>query len=388
MGFEPMTSAMPVQCSTNWAIKPTGSWSCHKLTIWPAPSWLDSSVGRALHRHRRGHGFESHSSLNFFQAFFSQLLKLCSNCEDLSSIWSFIRSSNICFIYLHSFIHPSRVYHKLTIWPAPKWLDSSVGRALHRHRRGHGFESRSSLNFFQFFFSQLLKLCSNCEDLSSTWSFIRSSNVCFIYLHSFIHPSRVYHELTIWPAPSWLDSSVGRALHRHRRGHGFESHSSLNFFQVLFSQLLKLCSNCEDLSSIWSFIRSSNVCFIYLHSFIHPSRVYNELTIWPAPSWLDSSVGRALHRHRRGHGFESHSSLNFFQVFFSQLLKLCSNCEDLSSIWSFIRSSNICFIYLHSFPLFLIYQALSDPEYGVAVRAVKLRRKVEMYQWVEHQKTR
>ena len=26
MGFEPMTSAIPVQCSTNWANKPTGSW--------------------------------------------------------------------------------------------------------------------------------------------------------------------------------------------------------------------------------------------------------------------------------------------------------------------------------------------------------------------------
>ena len=65
------------------------------------------------------------------------------------------------------------------------------------------------------------------------------------------------------------------------------------------------------------------------------SRAYYELTIWPAPSWLDSSVGRALHRHRRGHGFESRSSLNFFQAFFSQLLKLRSNCEDLFSIWWF-----------------------------------------------------
>ena len=26
-GFEPMTSVMPVQCSTNWAVKPIGSWS-------------------------------------------------------------------------------------------------------------------------------------------------------------------------------------------------------------------------------------------------------------------------------------------------------------------------------------------------------------------------
>ena len=37
------------------------------------------------------------------------------------------------------------------------------------------------------------------------------------------------------PAPSWLVSSVGRALHRYRRGHGFKSRTALNFFQVLFS---------------------------------------------------------------------------------------------------------------------------------------------------------
>ena len=50
---------------------------------------------------------------------------------------------------------------------APRWLDSSVGRALHRCRRGHGFESRSGLNFFEALISQLLKLCvSNCDDKS------------------------------------------------------------------------------------------------------------------------------------------------------------------------------------------------------------------------------
>ena len=80
-----------------------------------------------------------------------------------------------------------------------------VGRALHRHRRGYGFESRSSLNFFQAFFSQLLKLHSNCEDLSSIWSFIRSS-IYISHLFTFIfHSSREYYELTIWSAPSWLD---------------------------------------------------------------------------------------------------------------------------------------------------------------------------------------
>ena len=52
------------------------------------------------------------------------------------------------------------------------------------------------------------------------------------------------------------------------------------------------------------------------------SRVYNEPIQRPAPSWLVSLIGRALHRYRRGQGFESRTSLNFFQAFFSQLQKL------------------------------------------------------------------
>ena len=44
------------------------------------------------------------------------------------------------FIYI---VHLLREYYELTMRPAPKWLDSSVGRAL--HRRGHGSESRVSV---------------------------------------------------------------------------------------------------------------------------------------------------------------------------------------------------------------------------------------------------
>ena len=62
----------------------TGKLRTHNMSS--SHYWFDSSVGRALHRHRRGHGFESRSSLNFFQAFFSQPLNLRTNCEDLSSI--------------------------------------------------------------------------------------------------------------------------------------------------------------------------------------------------------------------------------------------------------------------------------------------------------------
>ena len=40
--------------------------------------------------------------------------------------------------------------------------------------------------------------------------------------------------------PVVLIAQLVRALNRYRSGHGFESRSSLNFFQALFSQLLKL----------------------------------------------------------------------------------------------------------------------------------------------------
>ena len=38
-------------------------------------------------------------------------------------------------------------------------LHSSVGRAVHWYHRGHGFESRSCLDFIEVLISQLLKLC-------------------------------------------------------------------------------------------------------------------------------------------------------------------------------------------------------------------------------------
>ena len=49
-------------------------------------------------------------------------------------------------------------------------------------------------------------------------------------------------EPTWWPAPGFLVSSVNRALHRYRRGHGFKSRTGLNFIQTIFSNLLKYCS--------------------------------------------------------------------------------------------------------------------------------------------------
>ena len=45
--------------------------------------------------------------------------------------------------------------------------------------------------------------------------------------------------LTMWPAPSWLDSSVSWALHWYRRDHGFQSWlQAWIFFQALIYKII------------------------------------------------------------------------------------------------------------------------------------------------------
>ena len=63
---EPMTPTKLVQRFTNRANKPTGSWSLWWFQINPVVS-----VGRALRRCRRGHGFESCTGLNFLGLIFT-----------------------------------------------------------------------------------------------------------------------------------------------------------------------------------------------------------------------------------------------------------------------------------------------------------------------------
>ena len=84
--------------------------------------------------------------------------------------FSAVQICDLSYIHLHNQI--LRVYYKLTMRTAPGWLDSSVGRAMHQYRRGHGFESRSGLNYF----------VHNLDDQSCLHIFLHSSNIwSFVY---------------------------------------------------------------------------------------------------------------------------------------------------------------------------------------------------------------
>ena len=86
------------------------------------------------------------------------------NREDLSwrhLLITAVQTQSLCCITLSGMMDPLKLTCSQQLW-----LHSSVGRALHQYRRGHGFESRWSLNFFQASLSQLLKLRINRKDLS------------------------------------------------------------------------------------------------------------------------------------------------------------------------------------------------------------------------------
>ena len=115
--------------------------------------------------------------------------------------------------------------------------------------------------FLGFLFATACISCAyNYNDLPSNNSSLRSSHIWFSYIYNFIIIlSRIYHEPIQRPAPSWLVSSIGRALHQYRRGQGFESRTSLSF-----RNCISCLYNCDDLLSNNSSLRSSNIWFSYI----------------------------------------------------------------------------------------------------------------------------
>ena len=128
------------------------------------------------------------------------------------------------------------------------WLESSVGRALHWFRRGHGFKSRSGLKiFFQASQSYLhIILCS-----SNVWTFIYSlviTNshsdqlpVCLI-THLLEHCAGIAEVTGSNPIQAWI------------------------FFQALISQVLKLYAYLRW--SITSFILCSSNIWTFIYSLV------------------------------------------------------------------------------------------------------------------------
>ena len=114
------------------------------------------------------HIFELRNNVQFWLFFrFSQLLKLstllrwsiiCLKCYSTVQIYEFR-------IFTSYLLHLP-VYYELANDQLPVGVIVQLIRALHWYRRGHGFDSRLSLNFSRFYFLNCLSWVHNCDDLS------------------------------------------------------------------------------------------------------------------------------------------------------------------------------------------------------------------------------
>ena len=106
-----------------------------------------------------------------------------------------------------------------------------------------------------------------------------------------------------------------------------------------------------------------------------PKRVYKELTEWPAPSWLDSSIGKSTAPvSQRSWVQIPFKPEFFFRLNFRNCLSCVYNCDDHSLIHCFFRSSNIwIFIYSLSYFLFITYSVLLFPGQSKSTPARALR---------------
>ena len=117
---------------------------------------------------------------------FKRLERSCLNwkihCEDHSSLSSMtaVQIYELFHIYLHHFTPYGKIWTQQIDLAPNVWLHSSVGRASHRYRGGHGFESRWSPDFFQAFSFQLLKLENSLRGSFFTFIYDRSSNIWII----------------------------------------------------------------------------------------------------------------------------------------------------------------------------------------------------------------
>ena len=151
------------------------------------------------------------------------------NCDDQSYLHMFLlRSNTLSFLYsftlftFHGYITNSECDQPHS------WLDSSVGRALHRYRKSYGFDSRSGPIFFSGFnFTIVVCIAAMINHifmcLHSSKHYLSYISIAFTF-YGYITNSECDQPL------SWLDSLVGRALHRYRKSYGFDSRSGPIFF--------------------------------------------------------------------------------------------------------------------------------------------------------------
>ena len=116
-----------------------------------------------------------------------------------------------------------------------------------------------------------------------------------------------------------------------------------NEMSVCISVGLLLAAIQVKYQNIWSW--AVHVSHIYNHLFIFYGYITNS-QYDQLPVGLIAQLVGALHRHHRGHGFESHSEAWIFRLSFPNCLKSCVLTARIFLLFDLSSAvQNICFLY-------------------------------------------
>ena len=118
-----------------------------------------------------------------------------------------------------------------------------------------------------------------------------TARIAFIFVSSTAIHINDFHISTVtkwvyFSGTSIITSSrlacYGRVLHWYRRGHGFKSRTSLNFFQASFHSYLSSDHNCEDRFQVrWSFpFERAQWAMFLSHKFLYTNYRLSIRTSW------------------------------------------------------------------------------------------------------------
>ena len=124
---------------------------------------------------------------------------------------------------------------------------------------------------------------------------------------------------------------------------------------------IEILHNAKDL---WEILPQLSICNVQFCWKKRTDRWLSEKRNWSVwhhfkettSSWLVSSIGKVLHRYRRGQGFESRTNLNFFRLSFRNCKSCVYNCDDLFSY--------------NKLPKVAENASLQSPDYGRVLRCL------------------
>ena len=166
--------------------------------------------------------------------------------------------------------------------------------------------STAQVDYKQYLFFSIVH-CEYERDLHSNEHHFDSSNILLSYTHSHLFATSWIYLEPVWPAPNWLVSLGGRALHWYCRGHRFKSCTGLNFLSGLIFTTAQVVFITGRITFIFTSLSTVQIYDFHVFTVVY-CPLYEEKKV-REKSWFQCTAWRF-----GGARIEAITSLNFFYL--------------------------------------------------------------------------